>query len=212
MDFGLLITGVIVGFLVAFPVGPVAILCLQRTLFDGRLVGYSTGLGAAVADTVFGALAIFSVSAVQSFLLDHHLVIQFLGGFVLIGLGLRTLLLRNKRKANNAISTASVDHETLLHAFGSAFAVTIVNPITVLAFISLFAAIRVSDPGHGLFDEWTVIFGVFVGATGWWFLLTSVASVLRQKFTDNGMRWMNATSGIAIMGFGIFALLTLAWH
>ena len=79
MDPALLITGVIVGFLVAAPVGPVAVLCIQRTLLDGRVVGYASGFGAALGDAVFGGLAVFSVAAVEGFLLDNRTAIQLLG-------------------------------------------------------------------------------------------------------------------------------------
>jgi threonine/homoserine/homoserine lactone efflux protein len=212
MDPALLITGVIVGFLVAAPVGPVAVLCMQRTLLDGRVVGYATGFGAAVADTVFGGLAIFSVAAVEGFLFENRLLIQLLGGAVLIGLGAWTILMRSTRSQQKGVDEAAIDHETLLHAFGSAFLVTIVNPITILAFVSIFAAIRVSKMTEGLFNSWIVIGGVFVGAAVWWFLLASVASVLRQQFTERGIRWMNGISGVVIIGFGAYALLSLLWR
>jgi threonine/homoserine/homoserine lactone efflux protein len=212
MDPALLVTGVIVGFLVAAPVGPVAVLCMQRTLLDGRFVGYATGLGAALGDTVFGGLAIFSVAAVEGFLLDNRTAIQLLGGLVLVGLGARTFLVRNSRNPADKVVEGPPDHETLLHALGSAFVITIVNPITILAFISIFAAIRVSETTDGLLSSWIVIGGVFVGAAAWWFLLVSIASVLRQRFTDKGLRWMNGISGILILGFGVYALLALAWR
>lgn len=212
MDPALLITGVIVGFLVAAPVGPVAVLCMQRTLLDGRFVGYATGFGAALGDTVFGGLAIFSVAAVEGFLLDNRFVIQLIGGLVLVGLGARTFLVRNSRNPPDKVVENPIDHETLLHALGSAFVITIVNPITVLAFISIFAAIRVSETTDGLLSSWTVIGGVFLGAAAWWFLLASIASVLRQRFTGKGLRWMNGISGVVILGFGVYALLALFWR
>lgn len=212
MDLALLITGVIVGFLVAAPVGPVAVLCIQRTLLDGRVVGYTSGFGAALGDTVFGGLAIFSVAAVEGFLLDNRTAIQLLGGLVLVGLGARTIMVRNSRKQADKVAKSSIDHVTLFHALGSSFVITIVNPITILAFISIFAAIRVSETADGLLSSWTVIGGVFLGAATWWFLLASIASVLRQRFTDKGLRWMNGISGVVILGFGIYALLALAWR
>ena len=212
MDPALLITGVIVGFLVAAPVGPVAVLCIQRTLLDGRVVGYASGFGAALGDTVFGGLAVFSVAAVEGFLLDNRTAIQLLGGLVLVGLGARTILVRNSRKQADKVTESSIDHVTLFHALGSSFVITIVNPITILAFISIFAAIRVSETADGLLSSWTVIGGVFLGAATWWFLLASIASVLRQRFTDKGLRWMNGISGVVILGFGIYALLALAWR
>ncbi len=207
MEAGLLFTGVAVGFFVAAPVGPVAVLCVQRTLADGRGVGYGTGLGASLGDTVFGALAIFSVAVVESFLQEHRPAIQALGSLALIGLGAHTASARGGR----TLAPARPDHETLLPAFGSAFAVTIVNPITVVAFLSIFAAFGVSERTDGLLDSWLVIVGVFVGASAWWFLLVGVASVFRQRFTGKGLAWMNALAGLVILGFGVYGLLDLAW-
>jgi len=210
MEVDHLVTGVVVGFLVAAPVGPVAVLCIQRTLLDGRLVGYATGIGAALADTVFGALAIFSVAIVQSFLADHRPTVQLLGSLVLIGLGLRTILGRPNRQARPA-SAAAIDHLSLLQACGSAFLVTIVNPITILAFISIFAAIRISATVEGLFASWTIVLGVAIGALAWWWLLASIASVLRQRFTERGLHWLNDVSGAVILGFGVYGLAALLW-
>ncbi|MBC6440257.1 MAG: LysE family translocator [Rhodospirillales bacterium] len=212
MDLVLLFTGVVVGFFVAAPVGPVAVLCIQRTLLDGRIVGFGTGLGAAVGDAVFGALAIFFVAVVESFLQEHRPVIQALGSFVLIGIGVRTVATRNNRAVMADGASSKLYHETLLHAFGSAFAVTIVNPITILAFLAILAQFHISETTDGLLDSWLVIVGIFVGAAAWWFLLASVASVFRQRFTQKGLKWMNAISGMVILGFGLYGLLDFAWR
>jgi len=210
MDVEFLVTGIVVGFLVAAPVGPVAVLCIQRTLLDGRLVGYATGVGAALADTVFGALAVFSVAVVESFLAEHRPIVQLLGSLVLIGFGLRTMLVAPGRRNETAVAVA-VDHLSLLQAMVSAFFVTIVNPITILAFVSIFAAIHISATVEGLWVSWTVVLGVMAGALAWWWMLASVASILRQRFTERGLRWLNAVSGAVIMGFGGYGLAALAW-
>ncbi len=210
MDVDFLIKGIVVGFLVAAPVGPVAVLCIQRTLLDGRMVGYATGVGAAVADTVFGALAIFSVAVVEEFLADHRPAVQLIGSLVLIGLGLRTMLAHNNRSYDPDKSPA-IDHLTLLQSFVSAFLVTIFNPITILAFVSIFAAMRVSTTVEGLFGSWTIVAGVLLGALAWWWLLASIASVLRQRFTERRLRWLNRISGTVILGCGVYGLAALAW-
>ena len=210
MEVDYLVTGLVVGFLVAAPVGPVAVMCIQRTLVDGRLSGYATGIGAALADTVFGAFAIFSVALVETFLSDHRPAVQFIGGLVLVGLGLRTILVHQNRKTE-AAKSAPIDHLSLLQSAASAFVVTIVNPITILAFVSIFAAIRVSATVDGLLGSWTVVLGVLLGALAWWWLLASIASVLRQRFTERGLRWLNAISGTVILGFGVYGLAALLW-
>ncbi len=213
MDFSAVVLGAVIGFLVAAPVGPVAVLCIQRTLTDGRLVGYATGVGAAIADTVFGALAVFSVAFVQSFLTHHQTSVRLVGGLVLIGMGAWGLFGRkNVSRSELAAQTLRVDHATLLQAFGSAFVVTIFNPITILAFISIFAATGVSVRTEGLFESWILIIGIFVGALAWWAFLTSITATFRQRFTDRGLRWLHRISGLVIMGFGLYALGLVVWE
>ncbi|MDE0047610.1 MAG: LysE family transporter [bacterium] len=206
MDIQLLVTGVVVGFLVAAPVGPVAVLCIQRTLLDGRLTGYATGLGATLADTVFGALAVLSVGAVEVFLTDNRMVIQGLGGVILVVLG-GYAVWKSRTLSRTATSEAhTTGHETLVHAFATAFAVTLFNPITFIAFVSLFAAIHVLEAIDGLIDSWVVIFGILAGAAAWWFILATVSAWLRSSFTGKGLTWLNAGSGLIILVFGLYAL------
>lgn len=210
MDVDYLLTGIVVGFLVAVPVGPVAVLCIQRTLLDGRLTGYATGVGAALGDTIFGAFAIFSVAVVESFLTENRPLVQFVGSLMLIAFGLRTIFVPPGRRTEKAMA-APVDHLSLLQSLVSAFIVTIVNPITIVAFVSIFAAIHVSATVEGLWAAWAVVVGILVGALAWWWLLASLASVMRQRFTDRGLRWLNSISGAVIGGFGAYGLAALAW-
>ena len=210
MTIELLATGVLVGFLVAAPVGPVAALCIQRTVFDGRLAGYATGIGAALGDLVFGALALFSVALVDSLLDRHRALVQGLGGAVLIALGARTML---ARRASRTVPAAEdeIDHLSLLQSLASAFAVTLFNPVTVLAFLSIFAALRLQATVDGLTDSWTVLAGVFAGALAWWLLLSTLAAALRRDIGERGLRLLHLATGAAIGCFGVYALAALAW-
>lgn len=206
MDIQLLVTGMIVGFLVAAPVGPVAVLCIQRTLLDGRLTGYATGLGATLADTVFGALAVLSVGAVEAFLTENRVVIQGLGGIILVVLGSHAVW-KSKTLSHTTLARAdTTGHETLVHAFATAFAVTLFNPITFVAFISLFAAIHVLEAIDGLIDSWLVISGILAGAAAWWFTLATISAWMRSSFTGKGLAWLNAGSGLIVLAFGFYAL------
>ena len=206
MDIQLLVTGMVVGFLVAAPVGPVAALCIQRTLLDGRLAGYATGLGATLADTVFGALAVLSVGAAEAFLTDNRMVIQGLGGVILVALGGHAVW-KSRTLAHTAIACApKAGRETLAHAFATAFAVTLFNPITFVAFVSLFAAIHVLNAIDGLIDSWVIISGILAGAAAWWFTVGTVSAWLRSSFTGKGLAWLNAGSGVIVLAFGFYAL------
>ena len=207
MDIQLLVTGVVVGFLVAAPVGPVAVLCIQRTLLDGRLTGYATGLGATLADTVFGALAVLSVGAVEAFLTENRMVIQGLGGAILVVLGSHAMWKSRTLLSHTTVACApATGGETPVHAFATAFAVTLFNPITFIAFISLFAAIHVLDAIDGLIDSWVVISGILVGALAWWLTLATISARMRSSFTGKGLAWLNAGSGLIILAFGLYAL------
>jgi threonine/homoserine/homoserine lactone efflux protein len=115
------------------------------------------------------------------------------------------------RRSEEAAHRPRIDHVTLLQAFASAFVVTIVNPITILAFISIFAAVGVSVKTEGLVDSWILIAGVFIGALVWWGFLVSITATFRQRFTDKGLRWLNKISGVVILGFGLYALARVAW-
>ena len=216
IDVPLMITGAVVGFLVAAPVGPVAVLCVQRTLLDGRDVGFGTGLGASVGDALFGALAVFSVAAVEGLLLENRPLFQILASLVLVALGVWTVATGNSRRyaASGTRAAQPSPRATrpaaLFQAFGSAFAITVVNPITLMAFVSMFTALQVADAVNGLLGSWLVIGGVLVGSALWWFLLCGIASVFRESFTDKGIRWMNAVSGLAICGFGVAGFIDLA--
>ena len=211
MEPVLLLTGAAVGFVVAAPAGPAAALCVQRTLLDGRWVGLGAGAGAAVGDTVFGALALLSVAVAEGFLQEHRTAIQLSGSLALIALGAVTAL-RSRRGGALARAAASeeVDSGTILHAFAEAFAATVVNPITVVAFLSIFAALGVSERTDGLLDSWLVVAGVFAGAALWWGLLASAVSMLRHRFTGKGLAWTSAVCGFAILGFGAYGLIDLA--
>ncbi len=206
MDIQLLVTGMVVGFLVAAPVGPVAVLCIQRTLLDGRLAGYATGLGATLADALFGALAVLSVGAVDAFLTDNRLVIQGLGGAILVVLGGHAVW-KSRTLPHTAVSRAhSTGHETLARAFATALAVTLFNPVTFIAFVSLFAAIHVLDAIDGLVDSWVVISGILAGAAAWWFTLATISAWMRSSVTGKGLAWLNAGSGLLVLAFGTYAL------
>ncbi len=209
MELPLLLTGAIAGFLVAAPVGPVAALCLQRTLFDGRIVGFSTGTGAVIGDTLFAMLAIFAIAGIESFLVEHRFIIQVSGSAVLLALGL-WMLLRAGTSTSIAKDDEEYDHETILHAFGSGFALTIVNPITVLAFISIFATIRVTETAVSLLGSLLLIAGVLIGSAAWWISLCCMASYVRKWLSGSDFPWLNRATGAAIMCFGIYGFLDLA--
>lgn len=195
--------GLFVGFVVAAPVGPVAILCIHRTICQGKIAGYLSGLGAALADTFFGAIAAFGFSFIAALLIDHNNWLRFGGGVALCLIGLRSLLTRKMPPP------AARDGKSLVGDFISAFLVTLTNPITVISFAAIYAAIDIPHLAEDTRWGMALTVGVFVGAAVWWFLLTAVAGFFHGRLAERGVLWINRISGGMILAFGVLLLISL---
>jgi threonine/homoserine/homoserine lactone efflux protein len=201
MDTTFFIKGLIIGFLLAAPVGPIGILCIRRTLVRGRLHGLASGLGAAVADAVYGFIAAFSLTFVSDFLVIHKTLIRLIGAIVICALGLRTFFSRI------ATSSKSPDAGNLAADCVSTFVLTLMNPITLLAFTAVFAGVGIEHATHTL--EGLLVAGVFTGAASWWLLITTFAGLFHRKISPENLRWLTKIAGIAIIGFGVFIFFDL---
>lgn len=197
-----LVTGALVGFSIAVPVGPVGLLCIRRSLSDGRLAGFVTGMGAAAADTLYGLAAAFSLTALTNFLVDHRTSFQLCGGLFMLGLGVATL--RSRPAASAADRPAH--HPGV--AFASAFAITATNPMTVLAFIGILAGLShtASDPLSSL----RLVLGVFLGSAAWWLILSNGAAHFSRKLQSGGFRALNLIAGTGIVLIALWQLAQLA--
>lgn len=192
--------GVGIGFLVAAPVGPVAAMCVHRTLAHGVLAGGATGLGAAVADTFYGVVAAYGVSFLASVLLGNEVWFRLVGGLVLCGLAVKAYL-AGPAEARNAA------HEGLAGDFLSALVVTGTNPITIVAFGVIFTTFGIVDPRGGIGWAAALIAGVFLGSALWWGLLTGVARLFRSTLSHAGLRWINRVSAAVILSCGLIVLI-----
>jgi len=195
-----------IGIAIAAPVGPVGVLCVQRTLSSGRLLGFASGLGAAVADAIYGSVAAFGLSLISHFLLSHQFTLRLIGGCFLLFLGARTLLSHPARKAAMAGNSAG-----LLRAFGSTFILTLTNPITIMAFVGLFAGLGLAHADGRWSPGLSLVGGVFAGSAFWWLVLALGAGRFRAQLANGGMLLINRLSGSIILGFGIYALGSLLW-
>lgn len=191
------------GFVVAAPVGPVAVLCIRRTLARGAMSGYATGLGAAIADTCYGIIAAYGVSFLAGLMLDHEFWFRLVGGVVLLVLALKTLL-AGPAEARNGKSN------DLVGDFLSALVVTGTNPVTIIAFGVVFATIGVVAAGETFDWAQALIAGVFVGSALWWAMLTGVAGLFRRAINQSGLRWVNRVSAAVILICGIVVLVSAA--
>ena len=196
--------GFILGFSVAAPVGPIGLLCIQRTLARGRLHGFVSGLGAASADTLFGLVAALGLSAITAFLLGLQFWLQVGGGLFLLWLGARTLL------AKPATTTRGpADDGGLAAAYLSILLLTLANPATILSFFAVFAGLGISTAGGSAPAAFPLVAGVFLGSAAWWLLLSILAGLLRGHLTDGRMRIVNLIAGISILSLGLWSLLPL---
>lgn len=200
-----LLRGLLIGFSIAAPVGPIGVLCIRRTLADGRVAGLVSGLGAAAADALYGCVAGFGLTLISNFFVSQRFWLQLAGGLFLCWLGLRTL---RAAPAGEAARTGRA--EGLVGAFVSTFVLTLTNPMTILSFAAVFAALGLASTSGDYGAAAVLVFGVFVGSALWWLLLSGGVSLLRSRFDARGLQWVNRVSGIVIVGFGVLSLATLA--
>ncbi|MEW4288143.1 LysE family translocator [Rossellomorea marisflavi] len=203
MDIIFLLKGLLIGFTVAAPVGPIGILCINRTLSKGRLTGFVSGLGAASADAIYGCIAAFGLTFITSFLISQKLWLQLIGGLFLCYLGIQTY---RSRPAGHA---ASARGGGLLKSYTSVFFLTVTNPMTILFFIGIFSGIGLGKSSFDMGSALLMVTGVFLGSAAWWLSLSFGVSLFRKRFSDDSLAWINRLSGIIVFGFGVFALLKL---
>lgn len=208
-DF-IIINGFIFGLVLAAPVGPVGVLCVQRTLSEGRMHGLLSGLGAAVGDAIYGAIAAFGVSAIQLWISDHQASLRTIGGILLLLLAAKTLILRPNRK--NQKNVGKLHTENLLQDFVSTFLLAITNPITILTFAGLFVTLGSTDVGDSVNNAALLVFGVFIGSALWWFALAFTANLARPYIDGGYQKWVSRISAAILISFGVYALITAHFY
>jgi threonine/homoserine/homoserine lactone efflux protein len=190
--------GVLVGILISIPVGPVGVLCIRRTLVQGTLFGFISGLGAATADALYGGIAAFGLTVVFDFLLEHQLFFQMIGGFLLLFMGINAWMSPSHEKMD-VESKASKSG-----AYWSVFFITLANPITVLAFGGMLAGLGLGSTIHEKpLLNFILILGVFVGASLWWGTLSYGVGRLRDRLPSMFFTWMNRIVGTVLVLFGV---------
>lgn len=197
-----MLKGMLLGFSIAAPVGPIGVLCIRRTLSNGRAAGLVSGLGAATADAIYGTIAAFGVTFISSLLISQQTWLRLIGGVFLCYLGVKSFL------SVAVDSTATLQAEGLGGAYLSTFLLTITNPLTILSFAAVFAGLGLSAGGNYA-SATVLVLGVFLGSALWWFILSGGVSLFRSRFSPQGMHWVNRISGIIITTFGVIALASL---
>lgn len=197
--------GLLLGFSIAAPVGPIGLLCIQRTLERGRRHGFASGLGAASADTLYGLIAALGLSAITSLLLSLQTWLQLGGGLFLLYFGLKMA-----RTVPASREACAANPASLLGAYVSVFLLTLANPVTILAFVALFAGLGLGNAvAAGYMAAFSLVAGVFFGSAAWWLLLSQVAGWLRHRLEPATVRLINLISGLCVCALGLWALGSL---
>jgi threonine/homoserine/homoserine lactone efflux protein len=197
----ILVKGLVVGFLLAAPVGPIAVLCVHRTLAQGRLTGFLSGLGAAAADAIYGCIAALGLTLISTLLIEHRGWLQIVGGAFLCIVGVRTFF------------SKPVDRQGpprwpgLVGSFFSALFMTLTNPMTFVAFAAIFASVGLGSVRGNKVDIGALVAGVFLGSGLWWTILVAGAHAFRSKMTIERLGKLNRVAGVIVFGVGLTYLL-----
>lgn len=198
----MLAKGLLIGLSIAAPVGPIGILCMKRTLNQGRRYGLASGLGAASADGIYGLIAAFGFDAFISRMVALQDAVSFVGGLFLCYLGYLSF-----RSAAGERSAEAGRSSSLAGAYWTTFLLTVTNPMTILSFLGIFAGLHAAEASTtGLIS---LVLGVFAGSAVWWLFLSLAVGSLRRALNAGAMRWINRLSGLLLLGFGVYSLLTV---
>lgn len=196
----LYLRGIMLGFAIAAPVGPIGVLCIRRTLASGRLYGLLSGIGAATADAVYGTIAAFGLTVVSHFLLGQQFWLQILGGCFLFLLGIRSW----RSAVSDMPSRGASQTRQLFGTYLTTLVLTLTNPMTILSFVSIFAGVGLSAGNFQ--SSVSLVFGVFCGSAIWWLLLSVCVGHFREKMDTKILVWVNRVSAAIMCGFGSAAL------
>jgi threonine/homoserine/homoserine lactone efflux protein len=203
MDTTFFLRGLAIGFAIAAPVGAIGLLCIRRTLAEGRLAGFVSGLGAATADALYGAVAALGLTAVSTAIVERQALVRLIGGCFLCYLGVRTALARPTTETRAGATRG------LAAAYASTFALTLTNPTTILSFAAVFAGMGLGTLARDRLSALLLVVGVFVGSALWWLLLSGGVGLARRALTAERLRWINRLSGALLAGFGLLAMLSV---
>ncbi len=203
LEITTLLKGLAIGLLVAIPVGPVGVLCIQRTLDRGKLSGFISGLGVATVDAFYGVVAAFGLMIIFDFLVHYQIAIQLIGVLVLLYLGMK-IFYGPKRE------TVSVERGTdIITDYFSTLLLTATNPTTIVTFTALFATTipNFSNGDYGLATA--LVAGVFIGSSLWWLILSFGVEYMRSRIENFSLVMIDKISGIITIFFAIIILFSI---
>ena len=204
MPVHLLIRGIIIGFIVAVPVGPLGLLCINRAFSMGPLCGFFSGLGVASADALAAGIAALGISLIWAFLVDYQFPLRIIGGLFLCYLGLKIY------KTEPARQPPPMDVNGLLSAYATTFLLTFSNPVTFLSFVAIYAGWGVESLSGHYLSAALLTLGVFLGSSLWWIALFVGVTVFQDRFSMHLLGRIHRLSGALIIGFGVVVLLSVS--
>lgn len=204
MDAMLFLKGLVLGLAIAAPLGPIGVLCINRTLEKGFWAGVAGGLGTALADASYAALAAAGFAAFAALLQLIDMPLKLIGGLFMIFLGVNGL------KAKPAGKAASVGARDLIGTISATFLLTIANPATILSFAAIFAGLGMANQ-PGIANAVVLVAGVFLGSLAWWVFLSGLVAGLHHRLPAGFARLTSVLSGVVLIGFGLFALGSFAF-
>ena len=204
-DFILLFRSLIVGLLVSIPLGPIGVLCIQRTLNKGRRSGFISGLGASSADTVFALIASLGLTIVINFVREQQQYFQIAGGLIVLYIGFKIFYTNPVKQ----LKLQRMNKTMLSQDYVSVFLLTLSNPLAILLFIGIMAAINMANESLSVIEIFIFLAGVFTGSAAWWFLLAFLANRFRKRIRLRSIWWMNKITGTAVFILGIVVLISV---
>lgn len=200
-DAAFFLKGMLLGFSIAIPVGPIGLLCIRTTLVKGFPCGVAAGLGAATADALYSCVAAFGISAVSAFLMKNTWPLHLFGGLFLLYLGYRFF------RSAPVPAVVKVKGKGLWSAYAATFFLTLTNPLTIVFFAAVFAGIGLG--GGSVFAAGLMVLGVFSGSVLWWLFLAGLVYKFRTSFDPGKIHWMQQLAGLILAGFGILSFASL---
>jgi threonine/homoserine/homoserine lactone efflux protein len=203
-------SGIIIGLVVAAPIGPVNLICIRRTLAYGPMNGFFSGLGAALGDGTFAIVTAFGLTAISQLIEGYSTPLRLVGGLMLLGFGLH-IFNSDVAVLGDAEENRDEGAASLVRTIASTFALTITNPATLFGFTALFTGLGSLAGGEATFlDATLTVIGVIAGSTIWWFTVTTVVGIFHRHIDSRVMRNINHVFGIVVTGFGAVVLADLA--
>jgi threonine/homoserine/homoserine lactone efflux protein len=203
MDLALFLQGLLIGFSISIPIGPVGVFVIRRTLAEGFAAGLLSGCGSATGMALYGSVIGFGLTAISDLLIRHQRPLAIVGGLFLVYLGYTIV------RAAPPDPSSPLQRRGQLGAYASTLALTIFNPAVILYFLAIFTGSDLLDRQRSYATALVLVLGVFLGTLAWWLGLCGAVNLLRARLNDRILRWANALSGLAIAAFGVKVALGL---